>query len=136
MRSAARADPMAIATGVVVVATTLLYVGIIAAQGDGLTTRVVAVVALLVATIACVMATIIVDDVTVRGVVGSAAAGALLSLGVLALLSIGLLLLVAGIVMVAWLARTREERRGVPWLPSVVAFTIGAAIPWILIVAP
>ena len=64
-----------------------------------------------------------------RGVAAAGASGVLLSMGVLGLFSIGLLLLIAGVLLVMWMKRTRVQRGGA-YRATVVAFLIGAVLPW------
>ena len=64
-----------------------------------------------------------------RGVAAAGASGILLSLGVLGLFSIGLLLLIAGVLLVMWMKRTRAQRGGA-YRATVAAFLIGAVLPW------
>ena len=77
------------------------------------------------------------DDLATRGAAAGFAAGVLISLGTLALLSIGLLLLIAGVLMVVWLIRTQEQRRGSGGgLRTVIACVVGALLPLSLLFQP
>jgi hypothetical protein len=131
-----RGRGLVLATAVIVGATTVLYVALIVSQGEVEVGRVAFVVLLLLTALACVIATLTIDNVAARGVAGFAAAGLLLSMGYLALFSVGLPLMVAGVLMVAWLVRTSAQRRGSGWLAPVAACAIGAALPWALILFP
>lgn len=131
--SVVRGKALGISVGAIVAATTVLYVSIISSQGEVQIGTVALVVLLLVAALACVIATVSLDDVASRGIAGYAAAGILLSMGVVGLFSIGLPLLVAGILMVAWLARTSPDRRGAGTLAPIAAFVVGAVLPWTLL---
>ena len=68
-----------------------------------------------------------------RHVSAAAGTGVLLSLGVLALLSVGLLLLVAAGLLIMTIAAGREERRSSSKVRVILAFAVGAALPWALV---
>jgi hypothetical protein len=124
---------LACASAIVIGLTAVLYVGLIAEQGGGRVGRVSAVILLFVAALACVIGAVTFKLAATRGVCGAAAAGMLFSMGYLALFSVGLPLLIAGMGMVVWLARTgRRERRG-SRLKPIGAFVVGAVLPWTLI---
>lgn len=125
-----------LAAAAIIGATTVLYVSVIVSQGDVQVARVGFVVLLLLTALASVIGTMTLGDPAARGAAGFAAAGLLLSMGYLALFSVGLLLLVAGILMVVWLVRTQDQRRGSGRLVPVVAVIVGAALPWTLILLP
>ncbi len=127
-----RGRGLAIAIAVVVAATTALYVTLIVRQGDVEVGRVAFVVLLLLAALACVVATLTIEDATVRRVAGFGAAGLLLSMGFLALFSVGLPLMVAGVLMIVWLARTGDRSTPSGWLAPAAA-AVGALVPWALI---
>lgn len=121
---------LAVATGMIVGATTVLYVWLIVEQGDVEVGPFALVLSLFLAALACVIGALRFHNADARGISGFAAAGILLSMGYLALFSVGLPLLVAGMLMVVWLVRTRNQRREHRWLPSISAFIMGAVLPW------
>ena len=121
---------LALASATIVGITIVLYVLIIVEQGGHEVGRVAFVVLVFLAALALLIATMSFRDAPARGISGAAAAGLLLSIGFLAIFSVGLPLLLAGVLMVAWLVRTHGERRESGWLPSIGAFILGAVIPW------
>lgn len=110
-----------------------LYLFLIASQSTYDVVRVSSVVALFVVALVCEAGMITLRSARARGIVGACASGLLLSMAVLALFSIGLLLLVAGVLVTAWVIRTRSERRGLSGLPMITAFVVGALLPWSLL---
>jgi hypothetical protein len=131
--SVIRGRGLAIAVAVIVGATTVLYVWLIVEQGDVEVGQFALVLLLFLAAFASVIGALKFDSADARGVSGFGAAGILLSMGYLALFSVGLPLLVAGMLMVVWLVRTRNQRLGDGRLTSVSAFIIGAVLPWTLV---
>jgi 4-amino-4-deoxy-L-arabinose transferase-like glycosyltransferase len=87
------------------------------------------VIALLLIALTGSVCALVLASPDARGVAAASASGVLLSLGVLGLFSIGLLLLIAGILLVMWMKRTRVQRGGA-YRATVVAFLIGAVLPW------
>jgi 4-amino-4-deoxy-L-arabinose transferase-like glycosyltransferase len=92
------------------------------------------VIALLLIALTGSVCALVLASPDARGVAAASASGVLLSLGVLGLFSIGLLLLIAGILLVMWMKRTRVQRGGA-YRATVVAFLIGAVLPWGLALA-
>jgi uncharacterized membrane protein len=132
---AAAGRVLGVSTMVVVVAVLAYYLFLISSQSTRDLGRVGLVVALSLAVLACIAGGLLLDSPAGRGIAGAGAAGMLLSMSVLALFSIGLLLLVGAIMSVAWLVRTRSERRGVSSAPVVAAFCVGALLPWMILLA-
>lgn len=87
------------------------------------------VIALLLIALTGSVCSLVLASPDARGVAAAAASGILLSLGVLGLFSIGLLLLIAGILLVMWMKRTRVQRGGAS-RATLGAFLIGAVLPW------
>ena len=106
------------------------YLFLIASQSFYDVVRVSSVVALFVVALSCEVGTMTLQSARARGIAGAIASGLLLSMAVLALFSIGLLLLVAGVLVTAWVIRTRSERRGLSRFPMIAAFVLGALLPW------
>lgn len=88
-----------------------------------------AVIALLLIALTGSVCSLVLPSPDARGVAAAGASGVLLSMGVLGLFSIGLLLLIAGVLLVMWMRRTRPQRGGA-YRATVVAFLIGAVLPW------
>lgn len=115
----------AVAAVVIVACDFVLYLVLIAGQGDLGRTRVWFVALMLTAVVAgCLVAAMMRDD-RVRPVAAWTSAGGLLSLGVLGIFSIGLPLLVAGILMVVAALRIGVPKGEAPrpprassWPPS------------------
>ena len=131
--SLVRGRGLAIAIAMIVGATTVLYVWIIVEQGEVEVGPLALVLFLFLSALACVIGALKFNNADARGISGFAAAGILLSMGYLALFSVGWPLLVAGMLMVVWLVRTRKQRRGHWWLPSISAFIMGAVLPWTVV---
>lgn len=92
-------------------------------------TGVGAVIALLLIALTGSVCALVLTSPDARGVAAAAASGVLFSLGVLGIFSIGLLLLMAGILLVMWMKRTGVQRGGA-YRATLVAFLIGAVLPW------
>jgi 4-amino-4-deoxy-L-arabinose transferase-like glycosyltransferase len=119
-----------IAAAALVALTIATYVTVIVRQETtpDLTTVGFVIALLLIALTGSVCALVLASP-DARGVAAASASGVLLSLGVLGLFSIGLLLLIAGVLLVMWMKRTRAQRGGA-YRATVVAFLIGAVLPW------
>ena len=87
------------------------------------------VIALLLIALTGSVCALVLASPDARGVAAAGASGVLLSMGVLGLFSIGLLLLIAGVLLVMWMKRTRAQRGGA-YRGTVAAFLIGAVLPW------
>ena len=87
------------------------------------------VIALLLVALTGSVCALVLTSPDARGVAAAAASGVLFSLGVLAIFSIGLLLLMAGVLLVMWMKRTGVQRGGA-YRATLVAFLIGAVLPW------
>jgi hypothetical protein len=132
-RATAPGRALGLATMIVVVAVLAFYLFLISSQSTRDLGRVGAVVALFLAVLACIIGALMLETPSGRGIAGAGAAGLLLSMSVLALFSIGLLLLVGAILSIVWLVRTKSERREVSSVPIVVAFCVGALLPWAIL---
>jgi hypothetical protein len=132
-RATAPGRALGLATMIVVVAVLAFYLFLISSQSTRDLGRVGAVVALFLAVLACIVGALMLETPSGRGIAGAGAAGLLLSMSVLALFSIGLLLLVGAILSIVWLVRTKSERREVSSVPIVVAFCVGALLPWAIL---
>jgi hypothetical protein len=126
----------AFGAAVVVGATIALYLVIIVAQSERRWPRVALVLVLFAAALGCAVGASALRGAQARALAAAGGAGLLLSMGYLALFSVGLLLLIAGVMLVVWLARTRAERRGSSPAGSILAFVVGAVAPWGLVVLP
>jgi 4-amino-4-deoxy-L-arabinose transferase-like glycosyltransferase len=134
--SRARAFPgrsWALGAAAVVGGTTVLYVWLIANESGNDLARVGAVLALFVLATACSIGAAVLRTPGRRHLAAAGGTGILLSLGVLALFSVGLLLLVAAGLLIMAVAAGRDERRQSSKLLVIVAFAIGAALPWALV---
>jgi hypothetical protein len=125
------------AAAVLAIATDVLYLGIIASQDPVEWVRVTLVAgAILLAGAAAAVATLANLSIAIRLVLFAAAAGGLLSLGVLGLFSIGLPLFVAGILSsISWQrvwAGTGDRRL----VPSLLAFVAAALVPFVAVMIP
>jgi hypothetical protein len=119
-----------IAAAALVSLTIATYVTVIVRQGTNSDLATVGfVIALLLIALTGSVCALALASPDARGVAAAGASGVLLSLGVLGLFSIGLLLLIAGVLLVMWLKRTRVQRGG-SYRATVVAFLIGAVLPW------
>jgi len=87
------------------------------------------VIALLLIALTGSVCALVLASPDARGVAAAGASGVLLSMGVLGLFSIGLLLLIAGVLLVMWMKRTRVQRGGA-YRATVAAFLIGTVLPW------
>jgi hypothetical protein len=126
-----RGRPLALAAGALVLITLALYVVVIMQQSSAEPVRVGAVVVLLLAALAGVGGVIGAVPAELRAVSGTAAAGLLVSLGVLGMFSVGLPLFVAGVLMIVWIVRSGSLR---VWRVVVLAtFLVCATLPWVLI---
>lgn len=124
----------AVVAAVVAGGTTILYVWIIAAESDEHDLgRVAAVIVLFLLATVCAIGAAMLRTPEARHVSAAAGTGVLLSLGVLALLSVGLLLLVAAGLLIMTIAAGREERRSSSKVRVILAFAVGAALPWALV---
>jgi len=92
-------------------------------------TTIAFVIALLLIALTGSVCALMLTSPDARGVAAAAASGVLFSLGVLGIFSIGLLLLIAGVLSVMWLKRTGVQRGGA-YRATLVAFLIGAVLPW------
>ena len=120
----------AVAAVVIVACDFVLYLVLIAGQGDLGRTRVWFVALMLTAVVAgCLVAAMMRDD-RVRPVAAWTSAGGLLSLGVLGIFSIGLPLLVAGILMVVAALRIGVPKGG--GAAAAAGFLVAALLPWVL----
>ena len=126
---------LGVTTMLVVMAVLAFYLFLISSQSTRDLGRVGAVVALFLAVLVCIVGALILETPSGRGIAGAGAAGLLLSMSVLALFSIGLILLVGAILSIVSLVRTRPERREVSSVPIVVAFGVGALLPWVILLA-
>jgi 4-amino-4-deoxy-L-arabinose transferase-like glycosyltransferase len=120
-----------IAAAALVALTIATYVTVIVRQGtDSSDVATVGfVIALLLIALTGSVCALVLASPDARGVAAAGASGVLLSLGVLGLFSIGLLLLIAGVLLVMWMKRTRAQRGGA-YRATVAAFLIGAVLPW------
>jgi hypothetical protein len=119
-----------IAAAALVALTIATYVTVIVRQGTNSDLATVGfVIALLLIALTGSVCALVLASPDARGVAAAGASGVLLSLGVLGLFSIGLLLLIAGVLLVMWMKRTRVQRGGA-YRATVVAFLIGAVLPW------
>jgi hypothetical protein len=121
----------AIAAGVLVALTLVLYLLVISRQSTRDMARVGLVVALLLAAMGGVIGAVGAAAAEARSTAGTVAAGLLLSLGVLGMFSVGLPLFVAGVLMIVWIVRSGSlRRRRVMMLAS---FLVSASLPWVLL---
>jgi hypothetical protein len=132
-KASAPGRALGVTTMLIVVAVLAFYLFLISSQSTRDLGRVGAVVASFLAVLACTVGALMLETPSGRGIAGAGAAGLLLSMSVLALFSIGLLLLVGAILSIVWLVRTKSERRGVSSVPIVVAFCVGALLPWAIL---
>jgi heme/copper-type cytochrome/quinol oxidase subunit 3 len=124
----------AVAAAGVAGGTSILYVWIIATESTrNDPARVAAVIALFLLATVCAIGTAMLAAPEARHVTAAAGTGVLLSLGVLALASVGLLLLVAAGLLIMAIAAGREERRSSSKVRVILAFAIGIALPWALV---
>lgn len=121
------------AAAAMVSVTIAVYLALIVSQGEEEVARVAFVLLLLVLALACIVGTMRFRDRGNRGMAGFAATGMLLSMGFLALFSVGLLLMIAGLLMIAWIVRTHGQRRGDRWALDLLAFVVAALLPWTLL---
>lgn len=113
-------------------ATSIAYVIIIVAQGEADVGAVILVVAMMSGAAIAAAVGASTPEITRRRMSLGAASGLLLSLGALAIFSIGLLLLVAGLAAtVAWVRSMAGGGGGV--LAAVLAFLVGALVPFVLL---
>lgn len=124
----------ALGAAAVVVGTTLLYVWILANEPDGNDpARVASFGALLALALGCSIGAAMLRTAESRHLVAAAGTGLLLSMGSLALLSIGALMFIAAGLLIMAIAAEREERRSPSKVRVVLAFAVGAALPWVLV---
>ncbi len=121
----------AVAAVVIVASDFVLYLVLIAGQGDLGRTRVWIVALMLAAVAACCLVAAVMRDDRVRPVAAWTGAGGLLSLGVLGIFSIGLPLLVAGILMVVAALRIGVPKGG--GAAAAAGFFVAALLPWVLL---
>jgi D-alanyl-lipoteichoic acid acyltransferase DltB (MBOAT superfamily) len=122
---------LAVAAVAIVVCMFVLYLVLIAGQGDLGVGRVWFVALMLTAAAACCLVAAVVRDDRIRPVAAWTGAGGLLSLGVLGIFSIGLPLLVAGILMVVAALRIGVTKGG--GAPAAAGFFVAALVPWALL---
>jgi len=130
-----RGRGLAVAAIAVVAGVLALYLVLISAESDNDVLQVGLVVLYFLVPIACLAGTLTLDSASARGIVGAAAAGLLLSMGMLAIFSIGLLVLIGAALAFAWVVRSQSEREGSSPLPMVLAFVVGAILPWSVLLA-
>jgi hypothetical protein len=118
---------------VVNVGVLAVYLAVITSESDNDFGWVAIAVLFLFLPIVGLVGALTLDSASARGATGAAAAGLLLSMGVLAIFSIGLPVLVGAVLAIAWLLITHPERRGSSPLPTVAAFVVGAILPWSLL---
>lgn len=121
----------------IVAGTTLLYGWIIASESSTVEAgRVAAVVALFLIALACSVAAAVLPTPEGRHLAAAAGAGLLVSMGSLTLLSIGAPLFIAAGLLILAIGAGRSERRSTSKLQVILAFVIGAALPWGLMLVP
>ena len=123
----------ALAAAAITGGTTVLYVWLITNESNNDSARVAAVIALFLLATACSIGAVALRTAEGRHLAAAGGTGILLSLGVLALLSVGLLLLVAAGLLIIAIAAGRGERRESSKLLVIATFSIGAALPWALV---
>lgn len=121
------------AAAVVVGATTVLYLWLIANQSTRNPGRVAAVAALFLLALACAIGAVLLRTPEARHLAAAGGTGLLVSMGYLALFSVGALLLVAAGLLIIAIAAGRVERRESSPVRVILAFAIGAALPWALV---
>ena len=124
----------ALAAAAIMGGTTPLYIWIIAneeTRNDP--RRVAAVIALFLLAIACSIGAAFLRAPETRHLAASGGTGLLLSLGSLTLLSIGALLFIAAGLLIMAIGAGRPERRKSSPVRVILAFAIGAALPWALV---
>lgn len=123
----------AAAAAVVVGATTLVYLWLIANQSTRDLARVSLVAALFLLAVAAAIGAATLRTPEARHLAAAGGTGLLLSMGVLAIFSVGTFLLVAaGLLIIAIAAGRAEGRRSSP-IGVFLAFVVGAALPWALV---
>lgn len=124
----------ALGAAAVVGGTTLLYIWILANQSDGNDpVRVASFGALLALALACSIGAAMLRTAGSRHLAAAAGTGLLLSMGSLALFSIGALLFIAAGLLIMAIAAERGERRSSSKVRVVLAFAVGAVLPWVVV---
>lgn len=114
----------------VILGVLAIYLSVIVSESENDAHQIAFGVLFFLVPIACLVGTLTLDSASARGIVGAGAAGFLLSFSVLAVFSVGYLLLVATVLAIAWVVRSRPERAGSSSIPTIAAFVIGAILPW------
>ena len=123
----------AVASAAIVGGTGLLYVWLIANQSTREPARVAAVIALFLLALACSIGAAALRTPESRHLAAAGGTGLLVSMGYLALFSVGLLLFIAAALMIMAIAAGRAERRSTSKVWVILAFAVGAALPWLLV---
>jgi hypothetical protein len=121
------------AAAVVTGGTTLIYIWLIANQSTSRPARVAAVLALFLLALACTVGAVLLRTPEGRHLAAAGGTGMLISMGYLALFSVGLLLLVAAGLLILAIGAGRAERRRSSKARVILAFAVGAALPWLLV---
>lgn len=123
----------AAAAAVVVGATTLIYLWLVANRSTRDLARVSLVAALFLLALAAAIGAATLRTPEARHLAAAGGIGLLLSMGVLAIFSVGSLLLVAaGLLIIAIAVGRAGDRRSSP-IAVLLAFVVGAAVPWALV---
>jgi len=130
-----RGRGLAVAAIAVVAGVLVLYLVLISAESGNGVLQVGFVVLYFLVPIACLAGTLMLDSASARGIMGSGAAGFLLSFSVLAVFSVGYPLLIGAALTIAWVVRSRPERAGSSPIPTIAAFVVGAILPWSVLLA-
>ena len=124
----------AIGAAALLLATTILYVWLIAnEETEADTGRVALVVALFLLAVACSAGAAMLRSPESRHLAASGGTGLALSMGSLAIFSVGALLFIAAGLLIMAIAAGREERRASSKAFVILAFAAGAALPWALV---
>ncbi|MEX1264596.1 MAG: hypothetical protein WEE66_11825 [Actinomycetota bacterium] len=123
----------AAAAAVVVGATTLVYLWLIENRSTRDLARVSLVAALFLLALAAAIGAATLRTPEARHLAAAGGIGLLLSMGVLAIFSVGSFLLVAaGLLIIAIAVGRAGGRRSSP-IAVLLAFVVGAAVPWALV---
>ena len=123
----------AAAAAVVVGATTLVYLWLIANQSTRDLARVSLVAALFLLAVAAAIGAATLRTPEARHLAAAGGTGLLLSMGVLAIFSVGTFLLVAAGLLITAIAAGRVGGRRSSRIGVLLAFVVGAALPWALV---
>lgn len=123
----------AAAAAVVVGATTLVYLWLIANQSTRDLARVSLVAALFLLAVVAAIGAATLRNAEARHLAAAGGTGLLLSMGVLAIFSVGTFLLVAAGLLIIAIAAGRVGGRRSSRIGVLLAFVVGAALPWALV---